>query len=100
MVVVAEEALYGSNVGVLTDLGSSPAPMVRSAIYSVDAPKPRLKFPAFRRNLVSGLRNVAFLERPLQGMTLQATVLAAERARKRQYQAREYVEGQRELPSS
>ena len=43
------------------------------------------KFAAFRRELVARLRNVGFLERPLQAITLQATVVSAERARRRQY---------------
>jgi signal transduction histidine kinase len=53
------------------------------------------KFAAFRRELVIRLRNVAFLERPLQAITLQATVRTAERARRRQYEARAYLEAQR-----
>jgi hypothetical protein len=35
------------------------------------------KFSAFRRELVMRLRNVGFLERTLQAITLQATVVSA-----------------------
>ena len=49
----------------------------------------------FRRELVTRLRNVGFLERPLKAITLQATVVSAERARRRQYDTRAYLAAQR-----
>ena len=95
VVLVAEEALYGKNVLVLEDWVRrqpqwSDLPFVVLTNHSEGA-----KFAAFRRELVARLRNVGFLERPLQAITLQATVVAAERARRRQYETRAYLEAQR-----
>ena len=95
VVLVAEEALYGNNARVLEDwVGRQPQwsdqPFVVLTNHN-EGPK----FAAFRRELVMRLRNVGFLERPLQAITLQATVLSAERARRRQYETRAYLEAQR-----
>ena len=94
VVLVAEEALYGNNVLVLEDWVRrqpqwSDLPFVVLTNHNEGA-----KFAAFRRELVARLRNVGFLERPLQAITLQATVVAAERARRRQYETRAYLEAQ------
>ena len=95
VVLVAEEALYGDKVRVLEDwVGRQPQwsdqPFVVLTNHN-EGPR----FAAFRRELVTRLRNVAFLERPLKAITLQATVVAAERARRRQYDIRAYLEAQR-----
>jgi signal transduction histidine kinase len=95
VVVVAEEALYGNNARVLEDwVGCQPPwsdqPFVVLTNHNVGG-----KFAAFRRELVMRLRNVGFLERPLQAITLQATILSAQRARRRQYQTRAHLEAQR-----
>jgi signal transduction histidine kinase len=52
------------------------------------------RFTQFRRGLVRKLRNIAYLERPVQAISLQAAVLTAERGRARQYEARAYLESQ------
>jgi len=93
--IVAEEALYGNNVIVLEDwVGRQPQwsdqPFIVLTNHN-EGPK----FAAFRRELVARLRNVGFLERPLHAITLQATVVSAERARRRQYETRAYLEAQR-----
>src|SRR6476660_3526630 len=93
--IVSEEALYGNNVLVLEDwVGRQPQwsdqPFIVLTNHN-EGPK----FAAFRRELVARLRNVGFLERPLQTITLQATVISAERARSRQYETRAYLEAQR-----
>jgi len=93
--IVAEEALYGNNVIDLEDwVGRQPQwsdqPFIVLTNHN-EGPK----FAAFRRELVARLRNVGFLERPLQAITLQATVVSAERARRRQYETRAYLEAQR-----
>ena len=95
VVVVAEEALYGSNVGVLEGWVDRQPPWSDQPFIVLTHHNEGPRFSAFRRELVNRLHNVAFLERPLQGMTLQSTVLSAERARKRQYEARAYLEAQR-----
>ena len=95
VVLVAEEALYGNNVRVLESWVARQPPWSDQPFIILTHQNEGPKFVAFRRELVSRLRNVAFLERPLQRMTLQSTVLSAERARKRQYEARAYLEAQR-----
>jgi signal transduction histidine kinase/CheY-like chemotaxis protein len=96
VVVVAEEAIYGSNnLHVLEGWVARQPPWSDQPFIVLTNKNESPKLSAFRRELVIRLRNVAFLERPLQAMTLQSTVLSAERARKRQYEARAYLEAQR-----
>ena len=47
---------------------------------------------AWRRNLVSALRNVSLLERPVQPITLTSAVQSALRARGRQYEIRALIQ--------
>ena len=54
------------------------------------------RFIEFRRDLVRKLSNVAFLERPMQAISLQAAILTAKRGRARQYEARAYLEAQQD----
>jgi len=95
VVLVAEEALYGKNVLVLEDwVGRQPQwsdqPFVVPTKHN-EGPK----FAAFRRELVARLRTSAFLSARYRAITLQATVVSAERARRRQYETRAYLEAQR-----
>jgi signal transduction histidine kinase/ActR/RegA family two-component response regulator len=94
VVLVAEEALYGNNVLVLADWVSRQPPWSDQPFVVLTNHSEGPKFAAFRRELVIRLRNVGFLERPLHAITLQATVLSAERARRRQYETRAYLEVQ------
>jgi signal transduction histidine kinase len=93
--LVAEEALYGDNVRVLEDWVGRQPPWSDQPFIVLTNHNEGPKFAAFRRELVRRLRNVGFLERPLQAITLQATVISAERARRRQYETRAYLEAQR-----
>jgi signal transduction histidine kinase len=95
VVLVAEEALYGNNVRVLEDWVGRQPPWSDQPFVVLTNHNQGFKFPAFRRELVMRLRNVGFLERPLQAITLQATVVSAERARRRQYETRAFLEAQR-----
>lgn len=95
VVLVAEEALYGNNVRILEDWVGRQPPWSDQPFVVLTNHNEGGKFAAFRRELVMRLRNVGFLERPLHAITLQATVLSAERARRRQYQTRAYLEAQR-----
>ena len=95
VVLVAEEALYGNNVLVLEDWVRRQPPWSDQPFVVLTNHNEGPKFAAFRRELVMRLRNVGFLERPLQALTLQATVLSAERARRRQYEIRAHLEAQR-----
>ncbi|MEA2817825.1 MAG: hypothetical protein QOI93_5673, partial [Rhodospirillaceae bacterium] len=95
VVLVAEEALYGSNVNDLKDWVDRQPQWSDQPFIVLTNHNEGPKFAAFRRELVLRLRNVNFLERPLQTITLQATVISAERARSRQYETRAYLEAQR-----
>jgi signal transduction histidine kinase len=95
VVLVAEEALYGSNVNDLKDWVDRQPQWSDQPFIVLTNHNEGPKFAAFRRDLVQRLRNVNFLERPLQTITLQATVISAERARSRQYETRAYLEAQR-----
>jgi signal transduction histidine kinase len=95
VVLVAEEALYGNNVRVLEDWVGRQPPWSDQPFVVLTNHNQGPKFAAFRRELVMRLRNVGFLERPLQAITLQATVVSAERARRRQYETRAFLEAQR-----
>jgi signal transduction histidine kinase/CheY-like chemotaxis protein len=95
VVLVAEEGLYGNSLRALEGWVARQPPWSDQPFLVLTHHNESLKLAAFRREVVSRLRNVAFLERPLQGITLQSAVLSAERARKRQYEARAYLEAQR-----
>ncbi len=95
VVLVAEEALYGNNVRILEDWVGRQPPWSDQPFVVLTNHNEGGKFTAFRRELVIRLRNVGFLERPLHAITLQTTMLSAERARRRQYQTRAYLEAQR-----
>ncbi len=95
VVLVAEEALYGNNILVLEDWVGRQPPWSDQPFVVLTNRNEGPKFAAFRRELVVRLRNVGFLERPLQAITLQATVVSAQRARRRQYETRAYLEAQR-----
>jgi signal transduction histidine kinase len=94
VVVVAEEALYDANLAVVADWVAAQPPWSDQPFVVLTTRNEGPRFGAFRRELVVRLRNVTFLERPLQGISLQATVLSAERARRRQYEARAFLEAQ------
>jgi signal transduction histidine kinase len=94
VVLVAEEALYGNNVRALEDWVGRQPPWSDQPFIVLTNNNEGPKFVAFRRELVLRLRNVGFLERPLKAITLQATVVSAERARRRQYETRAYLEAQ------
>src|SRR5688572_7592761 len=94
--IVAEEALYGTSLEPVEQWVAHQPTWSDQPFIVLTNRNEGPRFGAFRRELVARLRNVTFLERPLQGMTLQATVLSAERARRRQYQIRAYLDAQRD----
>jgi DNA-binding NtrC family response regulator len=94
VVLITEEALYGKAIDPLTTwvTGQSPWSDLPFVVLTNHNEGPR--FTQFRRELVRKLRNISFLERPMQAISLQAAVLTAERARSRQYETRAYLEAQ------
>lgn len=96
VVIVAEEALYGNSLDGVEQWVARQPPWSDQPFIVLTNQHEGARFGAFRRHLVKRLCNVTFLERPLQGITLQSSVLAAERARRRQYETRAYLEFQRD----
>ncbi len=95
VVVLAEEALYGKSLDPLDGWVRAQPPWSDQPFVVLTNNNDGPKFATFRRQLVTTLRNVSFLERPLQTITFQSAVQSAERARRRQYEARAYLETQR-----
>jgi signal transduction histidine kinase len=95
VVLLTEEALYGKPLALLADWVASQPPWSDQPFIVLTNHNAGPRFTDFRRDLVGKLRNIAFLERPLQAISLQAAVLTAQRGRARQYQARAYLEAQR-----
>ena len=92
-VFVAEEALFDRNLEALEEwVAEQPAwsdlPFVILTSHRQD---PRVT--AWRQKLVGSLGNVSLLERPVHSITLTSTLLAAVRARRRQYEVRTLLEG-------
>jgi signal transduction histidine kinase len=95
VVLLTEEALYGSSLGVLSAWVRRQPPWSDQPFIVLTNRYEGARFHEFRRNLVEHLRNIAFLERPMRAISLQAAILTAQRGRARQYEARAYLEAQR-----
>ena len=100
VVLIAEEALYGHNFRVLEEWVRVQPPWSDQPFIILTNQNEGPKFATFRRELVLRLRNVGFLERPLKAITLQAAVLSAQRARRRQFETRSYLESQSEAAAA
>src|ERR1700751_2317188 len=92
--LIAEEALYGGAIAPLEAWVSAQPPWSDMPFVVLTNRNEGARFTQFRRGLVRKLRNIAYLERPVQAISLQAAVLTAERGRARQYEARAYLESQ------
>jgi signal transduction histidine kinase len=94
VVLIAEEALYGKALDPLEAWVNGQPPWSDLPFVVLSNHNESVRFTQFRAELVHKLRNIAFLERPMQAISLQAAVLAAVRGRARQYEARAYLEAQ------
>jgi signal transduction histidine kinase/CheY-like chemotaxis protein len=95
VVLLTEEALYGGAIDAVADWVERQPPWSDQPFIIITNHNEGVRFAAFRSALVVKLRNVAFLERPLQAISLQAAALTAVRGRRRQYQTRAFLEAQR-----
>ncbi|HET6912201.1 MAG TPA: ATP-binding protein [Rhodanobacteraceae bacterium] len=95
VVLLTEEALYGKPVNRLAEWVAAQPPWSDLPYIVMTSANVGPRFAQFRKELVRKLRNVSFLERPMQAISLQAAVLSAARGRARQYEARTYLEAQR-----
>jgi signal transduction histidine kinase len=96
VVLLTEEALYGAALDPLASWIAAQPPWSDQPFVVLTNRNEGSRFTEFRKGLVDKLHNVAFLERPLQAISLQTAVLTARRGRTRQYQARAYLEAQRD----
>jgi signal transduction histidine kinase len=94
VVMIAEEALYGKALDPLEAWVATQPPWSDLPFVVLTNHNEGTRFTQFRADLVRKLRNISFLERPMQAISLQAAVLTAERGRSRQYEARAYLEAQ------
>jgi signal transduction histidine kinase len=94
--LITEEALYGKAIAPLEKWVLAQPPWSDMPFVVLTNRNEGARFTQFRRGLVRKLRNIAFLERPVQAISLQAAVLTAERGRARQYEARAYLEIQKQ----
>jgi PAS domain-containing protein len=89
-VVIAEEALVGAPAQALGSWVSAQPPWSDMPFVLLTSHDHR-PAPA-RERLLQALGNVSLLERPVQTLTLTSAVLAAVRARRRQYEVRSHLE--------
>jgi signal transduction histidine kinase len=96
VVLLTEEAVYGGEaLAPLAEWVAAQPPWSDQPFIVLTNHNAGQRFTEFRRDLAAKLRNIAFLERPLQAISLQTAVVTAQRGRARQYQARAYLEAQR-----
>ena len=91
-VFVAEEGLFGQDLTPLGDWVAQQPAWSDLPFVILTSHQEQPAVTAWRRKLVTRLRNVSLLERPVQPMTLTSTVQTAVRARARQYEVRAFLE--------
>ena len=84
--VVAEEALYGSDLQSLQAWIEQQPAWADIPFVILTSHHERRKIAVWRTKLSEALRNVSMLERPVQAIALTSHVEAALRARRRQYE--------------
>jgi len=87
-VFLAEEGLFGRDTRPLARWIESQPPWSDLPFIILTSHREDPKVVAWREGIVSLLRNVSLLERPVQPMTLTSAVQSAMRARRRQYEIR------------
>ena len=95
-VLVAEEGLFSKDVKALLEWVEQQPAWSDLPFILLTSHQDRANVAAWRQRIVTSLRNVSILERPVQSITLTSTVQAALRARRRQYEVRDLLEA-REL---
>jgi signal transduction histidine kinase/CheY-like chemotaxis protein len=85
---VAEEALFGDPGVSLFDWAANQPPWSEFPFIILTSRQERPSVAHWRQRLVTSLRNVTLLERPLHGITLVSAIQAALRARARQQEIR------------
>jgi len=93
-VLLAEEGLFGRDLSELSAWVGGQRPWSDLPFVILTSRQEQPAVAAWRLRLVSELRNVSLLERPVQTITLTSTVRAAIRARNRQYEVRALLRAQ------
>lgn len=91
-VLITEEALFGKDLRPLFACVEGQPPWSDLPFVILTSRQEQPAVAAWRQRLVTSLRNVSLLERPVQAITLTSTVQAAIRARQRQYEVRALLE--------
>ncbi|HEV7441930.1 MAG TPA: histidine kinase dimerization/phospho-acceptor domain-containing protein, partial [Steroidobacteraceae bacterium] len=91
-VLIAEEGLFGQDLSPLFAAVECQPPWSDLPFVILTSRQEQPAVAAWRQRLVTSLRNVSLLERPVQAITLTSTVQAAVRARLRQYEVRALLE--------
>jgi len=94
-VLLAEEALFGKDLAVLSEWVRMQPPWSDLPFVVLTGQVAHSSIGTWRHNLVAALRNVSLLERPVQAITMRTAVQAAVRSRERQYELRELLDGQK-----
>jgi signal transduction histidine kinase/ActR/RegA family two-component response regulator len=89
---IAEEALFGSDASWLFAWVERQEAWSDLPFIVLTSRQDQPGIIGWRQRLMSGLRNVSFLERPVQTITLVSTVQATLRARRRQLELRTLLE--------
>jgi signal transduction histidine kinase/CheY-like chemotaxis protein len=92
-VFLAEEGLFGKDRMPLTQWVERQPAWSDLPFIVLTSRQDRPLVGAWRQELVTSLRNVSLLERPVQPITLLSAVKAAMRARLRQFEVRTLLEG-------
>jgi signal transduction histidine kinase/ActR/RegA family two-component response regulator len=90
-VFLAEEGLFGHDTAPLMQWIDRQPAWSDLPFIVLTSHQEQHAVVAWRRNLVSALRNVSLLERPVQPITLTSAVQSAMRARRRQYEVRALI---------
>ncbi|KRB54971.1 histidine kinase [Rhizobium sp. Root708] len=89
---LAEEALFGKHANSLFKWVADQPPWSDLPFILLTSRQEQVGIEAWRQNLITRLRNVALLERPVQALTLVSTLQSALRARRRQLELRALLE--------
>lgn len=90
-VVIAEEGLFGSENQSLFEWTDRQEPWSDIPFIVLTSRHDQATIARWREQVIARLGNVSLLERPVQSITLLSTIQAAVRARKRQYEVREFL---------
>jgi signal transduction histidine kinase len=95
-VLLAEEALFGKSFATQGAWVEQQPPWSELPFVLLTSNQQQSSVAAWRRRLITSLRNVTLLERPLQSIALTSSVLSAVKACGRQYEVRAYIAAREE----